>query len=294
MVRKTLKWVGYALAGLLGLLVLGFTLVYYITETRLNQVYEIQPAAVTVSESPPVELTSYQRMLISFCTECHGPGMGGMMMENDPMVAVLGAPNLTRGQGGVAGSLDDSGWVRAIRHGVGRDGQSLLVMPSNLFNHLSDADLAVIIAHVKSLPPVENQIPEITLGPMGRWFVLQDPSILVAAVIDHQMPRPPDPQPAVSVEYGRYLAVVCTTCHAENMAGGPSESSGLNLTPAGDLGSWTEADFLHAIRTGETPEGETMDPVEMPWKEISLLSDDDLKAIWLYLQTLPPVETAQN
>ena len=64
----------------------------------------------------------------------------------------------------------------------------------------------------------------------------------------------------------------------------------MNLTPAGDLGHWTEADFLKAIRTGTTIDGKALNPDLMPWRMIGKMTDDELKAIWLYLQTVPPVE----
>ena len=61
----------------------------------------------------------------------------------------------------------------------------------------------------------------------------------------------------------------------------------MNLTPGGDLGKWTEADFIQALRTGETPEGRRLDNEKMPWRSIGQLTDDELGALWLYLQSLP-------
>ena len=50
-----------------------------------------------------------------------------------------------------------------------------------------------------------------------------------------------------------------------------------------------EADFLTAIRTGVTPRGYELDPDEMPWKFVGRLTDDELKALWLYLTSVPPI-----
>jgi len=44
------------------------------------------------------------------------------------------------------------------------------------------------------------------------------------------------------------------------------------------------------MRTGVTPTGKQLDSELMPWKSMGQMSDDELKAIWLYLQTLPPVQ----
>ena len=65
-----------------------------------------------------------------------------------------------------------------------------------------------------------------------------------------------------------------------------------NLTPDREtgLGSWTEEMFIKAIRTGKHQgEGRAILP-PMPWPEYAKMTDDDLKAIFAYLQTLPPIK----
>ncbi len=121
--------------------------------------------------------------------------------------------------------------------------------------------------------------------------LLSDPSLLAAEVIDHDAARPASPEPGVTVEYGRYLSASCTVCHGEDFAGGSGAGAGLNLTGGGDLASWTEDDFLTTLRTGVTPLGDRLNPELMPWERISQMTDDELRAIWLYLQTLTAVQT---
>jgi mono/diheme cytochrome c family protein len=237
-----------------------------------------------------LELDSFQQMMVSFCKDCHGPAFGGQVIEEDPLIGVLAAPNLTAGEGGIGGRFRDDDWVRAIRHGIDEDGTPLLVMPSNTFNLLNEEDLGAIIAYIKAQPPIDNTLPEPSIGPMGRLFTLQDPSVLPAAIIDHDTPLGPPSKPGSTIERGEYLTMICKICHGSDMSGGPNASSGLNLTPAGNLSSWSEADFINSIRTGVKPDGTEFDPVEMPWKQISMLNHDDLKSIWLYLQSLPPTE----
>jgi len=230
--------------------------------------------------------------LVDLCEHCHGPGLGGQVLEDNLMFGRLVATNLTSGVGGVGADYTDADWVRAVRHGIGTDGKSLVAMPSDVFYNFSDDDLGLIIAYLKSLPPVDNKLPETRLGPLGRVYLLQDPIILPAGVIDHDRPRPPEPPPGVTVERGEYMAFICRACHGDDLSGGTSRApAGLNLTPAGDLAGWTEADFMRALRTGVSPEGDKFDPAEMPWQEIGQLTDDELKALWLYLKSLPPVET---
>ena len=92
-------------------------------------------------------------------------------------------------------------------------------MPSEAFNKFSDHDLGAIIAYLKSLPPVDNEVPESKFGPIGRIFVLLDPSLFSVQLIDHAAPRAPPPSPGVTEEYGAYLATVCTVCHGQNLSG---------------------------------------------------------------------------
>jgi hypothetical protein len=63
-----------------------------------------------------------------------------------------------------------------------------------------------------------------------------------------------------------------------------------NLTPGGEPGFWTEAEFINTIRTGVTPSGHELDPELMPWKDYQAFYDDELKAVWIYLQSLPKLE----
>jgi hypothetical protein len=95
------------------------------------------------------------------------------------------------------------------------------------------------------------------------------------------------------VEYGEYMVNTndCRVCHGPDLNGGPFPDPTVdlitpNLTPT-NLASWTEEDFFTAMRTGVRPDGYGLNPSLMPWKDYSNFYDDELKAIWLYLQTLP-------
>lgn len=288
---KFFQWVGILLIVLLGLALLALLALYYTSNQKLNKTYEVSFDPLEIPMDP--ETIERGRRIVTTrggCIECHGGNFAGDIIDQGFLMARLVVPNLTPGKGGVGASFTDDDWVRAIRYGIDSDGTSVIIMPSDYFNVLSDADLAAIIAYLRSLPPVDTNYPKIRLGPMGRWIVLQEPHLLPASVIDHSAPRPPDPVPGVTVEYGKYLSKICTACHAENLAGGEEPGEGLNLTPAGDLGEWSEAQYIRAMRTGVTPSGKQLDPELMPWKSLGQMSDDELKAIWLYLQTVPPVE----
>lgn len=288
---KIFQWIGILLIALLGLALLALLALYYTTNQKLNKTYEVSFKPLEISMDPQtIERGRHIVTTWGGCIECHGGNFAGQVFDEGLLVGRLVVANLTPGKGGIGAVFSDEDWVRAIRYGLDTDGTSLISMPSEYFNALSDADLAAVIAYLRSLPPVDTDHPEIRLGPMGRWFVLLEPHFLPASLIDHDAPRPPEPVPGVTVEYGRYLSIACTACHAENLAGGDEPGAGLNLTPAGDLGDWSEEQFIRTLRTGVTPSGKQLDPELMPWKSMGQMSDDELKAIWLYLQSVSPVE----
>jgi len=230
------------------------------------------------------------------CAACHSasleaPNLAGNLFLDIPP-ARLGAPNLTTGAGGVGTRYTPADWARAIRHGVRPDGTPLLFMPTANFYHLSDADLGAIIAYIKSLPPVDNQAPASQVYPLGRVLMAAGQLALPAEQIDHNAPRVSAPPPGRTAEYGRYLATIstCRDCHGANLSGGPIDEPGAplapNLTPGGALRSWSEADFIKTLRTGVRPDGSALrEP--MPWQIAGQMTDDELGAIFRYLQSLP-------
>lgn len=289
--RRMIKGVGILLAVLLGILVLIIAVVYYVTQKRIDRVYSAQVVIVPVPISQEaIDRGKHLVTTTGFCTDCHGNDFSGMVFDDGPLVGRLVAVNLTAGKGGIGTTFTNADWVRAIRHGIGQDKKSLISMPSNYYYNYTDADLGAIIAYLKSLPPVDNETPKTNVGPLGRIFLFQDPTLLPAEVIDHTGPRPPVPAPGVNQDYGKYLATFCTICHGNNFGGGTSEIGGANLTPGGDLASWSYQDFITTLRTGIKPNGDRMDPKIMPWKAVGQMTDDELKAIWVYLESLPPVE----
>ena len=235
-----------------------------------------------------------KRLVSFYCTSCHGDNLGGYDFFNDPALGVVDAPNLTTGQGGVGSGYSDADWVRAIRHGVDPQGKPLFIMPSNDFYHLSDEDLGQMIAYLKSLPPVYNDANDFSLTLMGRVLLGLGAfgDVLTAESIDHSAPRPEASAVGVTVEYGEYLVQTfgCKTCHGAQLSGGKSPEPGAplgpNLTPDGNLVNWTEDAFISTIR-GRQSEW-------MPYESLAKMDEDELKAVWMYLQSLPALETTSK
>lgn len=266
----------------------GLAFAYYLADRRLEQTYSVPDSEIVVATDP--ESVEHGRHLVrslAGCVDCHGEDMSGQLFFDDPLSGTIASKNLTSGEGGLGAVYEVADWVRAIRHGIGRDGKPLIGIPSNIYANISDADLSAIIGYLKTLPPIDKIHPEDRVGILTRVFILLDPAILPAQVIDHQVTRVESPEPGVTAEYGKYLAIACTICHGADFSGGTGAGAGLNLTSGGDLANWSEAEFMETIRTGITPAGVHLDPTLMPWERVRTLSDDELKAIWLYLSSLP-------
>jgi cytochrome c553 len=209
------------------------------------------------------------------------------------------APNLTRA--GVGASFQDADFVRAIRHGVDPSGRQLWVMPADDYNHLSDDDLAALIAYLKSLPASPATLPDSQIRPLGVvLFAASELDLVPAEKIDRSAPRPPAVSVDLSPAYGQYLSTIagCARCHGPGLSGGvvpgaaPGARPAANLTQTG-LGNWTEADFLRAMRTGRRPDGSAID-TSMPWPYFAQMSDLELRSIWQFLGVVPPRPTGSH
>jgi mono/diheme cytochrome c family protein len=292
-----LKRVGYVAGGLIGVGLLAAAAVYLLSESRLNAAFEVAPDQIRFVSSADIIAEGEHLAVIRGCTDCHGPGLGGSAVIEDAVLGRIYAANLTAGEGGIGARYSDAELARAIRHGVARDGRGLFVMPSAEYAHLSDADVNALVAFIRSLPPVDQGVPPVRLTLFARLLFLtgQLPP-LAAEIIDHQASRSAPPEPAADAAYGEYLAISCTGCHGPDYAGGPvpgaapGSPESANLTPAGDLAAWNESGFILALRTGMTPDGQVLDPGAMPWPMTAQMTDLELKAIWAFLQTIPPVQ----
>jgi mono/diheme cytochrome c family protein len=291
------KWLGYVLAALVAAVAIALSIVYWKSNTRLRRTYHVDVTPPIVPADPAAITRGHHIAVTRGCIVCHGPDLGGAKVVDDPAMGRLYGPNLTRGRGGRPAEFSNADFERAIRHGVGPDGHGLFLMPSADFAHLTTGDMGDLIAYLKSVPPVDRASVPLKIGPVARILMLAGKIKLAADEIDHATLVPAVVTPAVTVAYGHYLAVGCTGCHGPNFSGGkidigpPDWPHAANLTPdqAGGFGQWTEADFITALRTAKKPDGTTLNPV-MP-KIFGSMNDTELKAIWTYLRTLPPVAT---
>lgn len=298
--KRVLKALKIIAISIVAIVVVAALAVYGFSEARYRNQYAVTPRAVAIhSDSASIARGAHLVHSFGGCAECHGANLGGKVVFDDPAIGRVYGANLTRGKGGLGASLTTADIVRALTHGVGRDGRPLKVMPSSDYAHLSDSDIAALVAYVQSTPPVDAEQPPVTVGPVGRaLFLAGKLPILHAERIDHvavQSSRSVVAGP--TAEYGEYVAAVgCKGCHGQSLAGGPIEGGApdwppaANLTAAGKLARWTEADFAQVLRTGKRPDGSTVNVV-MPVRQMKNMTDEEIHALWLYLRTLPATLT---
>ena len=293
--NKLLKWALGALALLLLLAAAAVLAGWLSAGRKMERRVDVQVAALPL----PTDAAAIERGRYLFnsrgCAECHGAGGGGHKVVDGGGMLVV-APNITPAAGSATAAYRVEDWVRAIRHGLRPDGRPLLIMPSEDYNRLTDADTAALIAFARQMPPVPGgETAVVKFPPPVRVLyglgLIQD----AAAKIDHLMP-PAAPVPeGPTVEHGRYVAQMCVGCHGAGYAGGkipggpPDWPAAANLTPgAGSamVPRYASVDaFIAMMKSGKRPDGTAIQV--MPFESLSKMNDVDVQALHAYLKAVP-------
>lgn len=289
--KKILKWIGIILGSFVLVLVAFYTFIYFRTESRFDKLYQVKAEPVTIPSNQEAIVQGRHIAAIKGCGDCHGQDYGGKIVIDDPGLGRIVAPNITNGQGGLTarhGSYTDQDYIRAIKHGIGKEDKTLKLMPSYEYNPLSKKDLGSLVAYLKTLPPVDREMPDMALKPVAYVLTHLDKlPLTVAEKIDHTAKSPEDVRPEVTAAYGKYVAVSCVGCHKDNFKGGdaliPGSPQVPNITASGSIGKWTEVQFINTLRTGITPEGKKLNPEFMPWPVAKEFTDTEIKSLYLFL-----------
>jgi mono/diheme cytochrome c family protein len=302
---------------LAGIVILVLGLVAFVSLTW-NKTFDAPYPDITAStDSTMIARGKYLAFGPSHCATCHVPMdkildvehgqemplIGGWQLDIPP--GIFRAPNITPDEETGIGKLSDAEIARVLRYGVGHDGR--FIFPFMPYENLSDEDLTAVISFLRSQEPVANQVAKTEYSFLGK--------ALMAFGLFQPVSPAQDPPSSVAKDttalYGKYLThdvANCYGCHTnrdlqtgefigEPFAGGlkfePDElSQGYafitpNLTPdpeTGAIADWSQKTFINRFRMGRTHKG-----THMPWGAYSRMDDNDLKAIYNYLQSLPPV-----
>jgi mono/diheme cytochrome c family protein len=275
---KLLRWTGYVLGLLLLLAVLAAAYVWIASSMKLSA--RAEPRPERLATPTPAQLADGPRQLrVLGCVGCHGEGLAGDLFFNEPGLAKLYAPSLTL----VAAESTDQQLAQAIRQGVGYDGRPLLVMPSEDYQHLTDAEVAALIAAIRALPRGGREWPGPSVGPVGR-FGLALGKFHAAPVLVERYRRSQLSDFGAEFERGRHIVQVnCAGCHGPSLKGREIESGAVSP----DLlivGAYDLDQFKTMLRTGVAPGDKDIGMMaEVARSSFKYLTDDEIAAIHAYL-----------
>lgn len=218
---------------------------------------------------------------------------GGMKFEGP--FGVVYARNITSDPETGIGSWTDQQIVDALRLGkTPYDHQLFPIMPYHAWSAMSDQDVYDLVAALRTLPPVKNEVPPAELNNPVPPFTPEE--------------APPAVAPTAGVARGAYLVTLgqCNNCHTPKTdTGAPDTTRPLsgavlgedttapNLTPdeSAGLGGIPDDDIVHFLMTGDYGDGTTAkDPMKRVIENgTSKLTEDDVRAIVAYLRSIPPV-----
>lgn len=261
-------------------------------------------APAAAQDAAMIERGRYLVEVTAACGNCHTPMgpqgpvagrhlAGGTVFDEPPFRAV--ASNITPDPETGIGRWTDAELALAIREGRRPDGRLIgPPMPMMFYRGLSDADLAAMIAYLRTVPPVrsavEQSVYRITLPPAYGPPVASVP--------------PPADNP---VARGAYLAgpvAHCLECHTPMLPNGQHDMSRLgaggmefrgpwgvsvarNITPhANGLGGWTDAEIIKAVTEGVSSSGRQLAPPMAFWA-YRAMSQRDLADLVAYLRSMP-------
>ncbi|MCB9251709.1 MAG: c-type cytochrome [Flavobacteriales bacterium] len=302
------------LAGIV-ILVLGFVIFVLVTyDKKFDAPY---PELTASTDSSVIARGKYLAYGPAHCGTCHVPMDKIMDVENGELIPLSGgwelnippgsfrAPNLTPDKETGIGNYTDADIARTLRYMVNKNGGC--VFPFMPFQELSDEDLTAVISYLRSQPAVEHKLERTKLSFLGKMI----------SALGMIKPEGPKKTPAQSIKadttavYGEYLAnyvANCVGCHTERdlktgefvgkpFAGGfyfePDYFSkgysfvSPNLTPdpgTGHIANWDRNTFIARFKAKRVYEGSPM-----PWGAFSRINENDVIAIYNYLQTLTPV-----
>jgi len=310
--KKFWKWLGIGSAALALVLIAAVSLTigwrpFFGARVRPLTDHKFEPTPERLARG------RYLATAVSGCVFCHStedwkaPGApvmegtlgAGQIFPLDGLPGTIVASNLTPDPATGAGTWTDDQLARSIREGIGHDGRTLFpLMPYEHFREMSDEDLASVVVYLRSLQPVQHALPKTDIIFPVKYLIRNAPQPVTAPVIAIDFTSP--------IERGKYLVQMsgCPDCHTPQHQGQPnlalSFAGGLELK--GPFGTVTSANitpdpsgisyydenlFIQAMRTGKIG-ARTLNPI-MPWNIWRNMTDDDLRAMFAYLHTLPPV-----
>ncbi|MCX2740014.1 c-type cytochrome [Pontibacter anaerobius] len=316
--KKALKVVGYVVV--FALVALAAVVIYL--QYALPNV-DAAPNLTVKKTSEQIERGRYLANHVTVCIDCHSTrdfsrlsappvpgtfGKGGDKFDhNMGFPGTFYARNITPDRETGIGTWTDGEVYRAMTKGVSKDGEPLFpMMPYGAYSQLTNEDAHAIIAYIRTLDPIKNEVPKSEPDFPFNLILRTMPSNQIhpatdKAVLDNELSR------------GKYLVTIagCGDCHSPKEEELGKFSGGMdfkfpdgailraaNITPDNEtgIGSWTEEAFLLRFKMYQDTDfaNKQLAPGQMqtlmPWKMYSGMKEEDLRAIYKYLRTQHPVK----
>jgi mono/diheme cytochrome c family protein len=256
-------------------------------------------------------------------------GSGDVLDEGAP----INAPNITPDAETGLGAWTDQEVVRAIRDGVGRDGRELGVHPTNHYSVMTDEDATAIVSYLRSLRPIRRALaPSARPRRQSEWVQSRVPPAQAGSLLSPiqrgaylvqlgecvgcHTPAKPDGNPLRELTFGggrrfrvekgygndlsgdtsaldpTFSSAASAEAAAASETGHMVASANLTQDPSG-IPYYTESIFIQTIRTGRVAGVRPLSSA-MPWVFFRTMSDADLKDIFVFLQSVRPVQHHVN
>lgn len=275
--------------------------------------YDVEKINVTV-ESTPARIERGTKLATMLCRNCHYNDVTkkftGKELKEAPAFGTIYSANITQDTMAGIGKWSDGDIIYLIRTGIRPDGQYIPPYMPKLI-HISDEDLYSIVAYLRSTDSWVQ--PDNTRQQKSKPSFLTKFLVTIGKAKPFPFPKekilPPDT--ADLVKWGKYIAcyqLECFACHSKDFAKNdyftPEKSEGffgggnelhneegkklvtLNLTMDENtgIGKWTEEQFIKAVKSGQVPNGPAL---RYPMQPYSNLTDQEVRAIYAYLKTVP-------
>ncbi|MEP7130650.1 MAG: c-type cytochrome [Sphingomicrobium sp.] len=216
------------------------------------------------------------------CTGCHGIHLEGTFFtEHEPQYGPLYASNLSVELPG----LSDAQIEDVLRKGVHPERKTVWGMPSEIFQHLSAADMTALIAYLRSIKPVGKKLPPPQFSAQDKKDIAAGqykPAVTGVRETKDVFPVDAGAQHAL----GRYIAsVTCAECHSPKLEGKPGDPVG-KIPDLIVAGGYSRAEFETLITTGVPVGGRKLNPMMsgVAKTRFSHLTPHERDALYAYLK----------
>ena len=270
-----MRWIVRGLLALVAVLLLALVVVYAGSEWVIRKGHAVPLTEVAIPRDAASIAEGARVARIASCRDCHAANGQGKVLFEDPMLGRIASPPLAR----VAATMTDAELVRAIRHGIKKDGSSLFIMPTHALGNLSDQDVGRVVAWIRTLKPDPGDSQAtMSYGPVGRALILAGklPPMASSAKLS---------QPGRPADMGRYVVdFACLACHKLHQAGTMEDGTTKVPALAPMVAAYDPAKLKKLLRTGvgTKPDHGIMSVVAR--ESFSVLTDPEIDAIQAYLK----------